>query len=76
MKCIYKNIIEEEEFNSSMLKIGEMMLCLDPYYRNHILLRTFDRFVSLTNPSSTWNTCTKLIGKKLLPGEEVTLIQE
>lgn len=60
-------------FDSSMLKIGEMM---ETETTKYIIIRTYDGFVSLTNPNDTWDEEHKLIGRKLEPGEGITLIQE
>jgi hypothetical protein len=69
----YNKLKEHYPFDSSMLKVGEMMeLSCD----NHIILRTYGEVVDLNDPRKTWNIGVKLQGRKLLPGEGITLIQE
>jgi hypothetical protein len=63
------------DFVSTDLNVGEMMEIVHET-KLHVVLRTFSKFVSLTNPDDTWGTHTKLLGRKLLPGEGITLIQE
>ena len=68
--CTYKSI-----FDSSMLEIGEMMELYEQY-KGFILLRTYNGFVCLNNPKFTWKSDAKLSGRKLYPGEGITLVQE
>lgn len=75
MKIITNFKEKISNFNSSMLDIGEMMV-LHEIYPGEIILRSYNKFVSLTDPSHVWNERTTLTGRKLLPGESVTLIQE
>jgi hypothetical protein len=78
MKLI-KSTIKNEPFDSSMLEVGEMMECTDlnGNAKGHILLRIYaNTLVSLDCPNKTWNVSVKLQGRKLSPGESVTLIQE
>jgi hypothetical protein len=75
MKLV-KAIASSELFDSTKLGIGEMMECQEASHLGHVILATFTKYISLTDPSSTWNRDYKLIGRKLLPGESVTLIQE
>ena len=73
-----KTHFKSKAFNASMLKIGEMMeVTMEPCKsKGEIILRTYDSYISLSNPRSTWgNKCT-IEGRKLLPGESITLIQE
>ncbi len=69
-----------KKFNSSMLKLGEMMEIEGeqdyPEFNNHILLRVYDRVISLHNPKLTWNISVAFPGRKLNPGNGVILIQE
>lgn len=74
MKVI-KNFSQIADFNSTMLEIGEMMEMSKPY-AGHIVLRTYDKFVKLDDQAHTWSIDTIIIGRKLLPGESITLIQE
>lgn len=66
-------------FNASMLSVGEMMEvtenCND-LYKGHILLRTYNGIISLTDPKFLWDIQCSLKGKKFKKGEGVTLIQE
>lgn len=73
-KTNFKSI--QKEFNASMLEIGEMMEVTEGYYSGHVILRCCKIIVSLYNPKDTWNINCTLIGRKLLPGESITLIQE
>lgn len=68
-------------FDSSMLEIGEMMEVQEfGICNNHILLKTYDIIVSLTDPKSTWpatgRSTPRFTGRKLNPGESITLTQE
>jgi len=63
-------------FYSSQLRIGEMMISKDSHYFDHIIIRTGNGFISLTNPEDVWNKYANLKGIKLLSGESITLIQE
>jgi len=68
------------EFYSNMLEIGEMMEITDPlveHKKGDILLRTYSGLVNLNNPANTflWER-SNIAGRKLLPGEGITLIQE
>lgn len=75
----YNSHSSNYNFNSSMLKVGEMMEITDtelPEYYKQIVLRTYDNIVLLNSPKITWLTTAPLKGRKLLPGEGITLIQE
>lgn len=72
-KTNFKSI--QKEFHSSMLKQGEMMEITLGVYTGQVIMRTYDSLVSLTN-ADTWNQNATLIGRKLLPGESITLVQE
>ncbi len=61
------------EFFTSELKIGEMMEV--ELGESHILLKTNDGLVSLTNPNFTWSNEYNIIGRKLDINEGITLIQ-
>jgi len=64
-----------QQFDSSMLKTGEMMETPS----GSILLRGFGALISLSNPDTTWsqpNSNLKIAGRKLQPGESITLTQE
>ena len=67
-------------FNASMLSVGEMMEvtenCDDLLYKGHILLKTYNGIISLTDPEFSWDSKCSLKGKKFKKGEGVTLIQE
>lgn len=80
MKTIpYNSHSSNYNFNSSLLKVGEMMEITDidlPEYHEQIVLRTYSNIVLLNNLSKTWSTTAPLEGRKLLPGEGITLIQE
>lgn len=57
---------------ASLLCVGEMMELGDGV----IILKTYNKLISLTNPLYTWDLDANLLGRKLLPGESVTLTQE
>lgn len=63
-------------FNASMLKIGEMMEVMEGIESGDIFLRTYSEIVNLCRPNYTHLIECTLIGRKLLPGESITLIQE
>ena len=67
-------------FDSSMLKVGEMMQIfdkdVDKKHWGTVGIRIYEDFASLSHPSSTWDVSSKILGRKLLPGESVTLTQE
>jgi len=74
-----KNFKEQKlTITAGELKIGEMMEVTDGDYTEHILLRTYDRLISLSNPNLTWDEPKNITieGIRLLPGQSVTLIQE
>jgi hypothetical protein len=75
MKCIFNSEINVIPFDTSMLKIGEMME-LHEQYIGQVVLCTYKTIISLSDPNHTWGRGTRLSGRKLLPGESVTLIQE
>ena len=81
MAKVTLNLIEEDpNFDSSMLKVGEMMKILDKEIdKKHygtVGIRVYGNFISLSHPDSTWDISTKILGRKLLSGESVTLTQE
>lgn len=63
-------------FSSNQLKIGEMMIGSNSAYDDIIILKTYDRLISLEEHVRSWSLNSEFIGRKLLPGESVTLIQE
>ena len=68
-------------FTANMLEIGEMMEVIDsgnPAINGHILLRSFNVLISLSNPRHTWSNIhtVNILGRKLNSGEGITLIQE
>lgn len=76
-KLTIKFKTNDKPFNSSMLKIGELMeVGLSHAYAEHIIIRVFGKFVSLNSPGITWDESAIIPGRKLLPGESVTLTQE
>lgn len=71
--------IKHQMFTSDELKIGEMMEWEDnasPNNNGGVILRTYDRLVCLNNPSITFKIDSTLCGRKLQPGEGISLIQE
>jgi len=78
MKTIYEHETNFKQFDSSMLRIGDMMQVdnIDEDYGGHVLLMTFRGIISLTDPHYTWACVAELPGRKLGKGEVVTLIQE
>ena len=63
--------------NAQDLKTGDLLEVVTGDYKGEIILKTYECFVMLSDPSSTWSlgTC-GLLGRKLLPGETITLIVE
>ena len=76
MKTIRYLNSEKKFFNTQMLEVGEMMEIIETKYKGNILLRTYFGFVNLNSPDITWGEGCNLQGRKLLPGEGITLIQE
>ena len=71
------NFIVAKDILASSLKVGDMMVITEAgCYTGHVILRTYDALCSLTNPNSTWGVGAPHKGRKLLPGESVTLTQE
>ena len=63
--------------NGQDLKIGDLLEIVIGDYKGEIILKTYECFVLLSNPNNTWSLDTPgLIGRKLLPGERITLIVE
>lgn len=73
-KTNFKSI--QKGFNASMLEIGEMMEVTEECYSGHVLLRCYGYVVSLFDPKEAWDIDCSLTGRKLLPGESITLTQE
>lgn len=82
---IEKNLKTQIFTHVGELEIGDMMVIQsdDPYisqFNGMILLKTFSGYVTLDNPRNTWGLSVEvnkqLKGRKLLPGESVSLIQE
>jgi len=73
---------KEKPFDSSMLRVGEMMEVLEfGPHNGQILLRAYGSLISLTDPNGTWSfeslhLCPAFTGRKLQPGESITLTQE
>jgi len=44
--------------------------------RSEVIMKVYDGFISLTDPSITWKPFVVFSGRKLNAGESVTLIQE
>ena len=63
--------------NAQDLEVGDLLEIVEGSYKDEIILRTYECFVMLSDPGSTWslNTC-GLLGRKLLPGESITLTVE
>jgi hypothetical protein len=78
MKTKPYNINNPVIIEARNLSIGEMMIAdgMHVDYRNHILLMTYAGVISLSDPEITWDKDCTLTGRKLLPGEGITLIQE
>lgn len=65
----------EEEFNASMLKVGEMMEVTDEgTFKGNVLIRAYNNIVNLNDVSDTWSTDCNWKGKKLEKGERVTIV--
>jgi len=75
MSILERNYNLEEKFSSTKLKIGEMME-IELNKEIHVILKTYDRFVSLSEPIKVWTHDVDIIGRKLLKGESITLTQE
>ena len=74
MKLNYKT---DNLTNAQDLKIGDLLEITTGDYKGEIILKTYECFVLLSDPGSTWSLgSTGLIGRKLLPGESITLIVE
>lgn len=75
-------IIEKQNMyfpiRASLMKIGQLARVINPEtnYMRHIVLRTFDGIVSLSNPGLTWSTDCSLQVELLPPGYQITLEQE
>jgi len=67
------------QFDSSMLKVGEMMECTDDKYPERlgeIITKVANLSTMSLNDMKHWNATSKVIGRKLQPGESITLTQE
>lgn len=67
----------EERFNSSMLKFGEMMESVS----GNILIKSDNRLIYISGGLVNWDPAdggrhVDIYGRKLLPGESITLTQE
>ena len=63
--------------NAQDLEVGDLLEITVGAFRSEIILKTFECFVQLSDPNNTWNLCTSgLLGRKLLPGESITLTVE
>lgn len=71
---------KEPLFAAKDLEVGEMMVIIDPEFchNGHIIMRTYDRILSLTKPDYTWSNPEKVSfrGRKLKKGETFTLTQK
>lgn len=63
-------------FDSSMLKVGEMMKIEEGNYQREIILRVYDELVSLTDPDHIWGLSTRLRGTKLPAGTKVEIVSK
>ena len=63
--------------NAQDLEIGDLLEIVTGDYKGEIILKTYECFVQLSDPNNTWSlgTC-GILGRKLLPGESITLIVE
>lgn len=67
----------EEKFNSSFLKIGEIIQINDPdvkEYNGKYLIKTFDNLTMIENPNKTWSKNCGILGKKLPKGTKIEII--
>ena len=63
--------------NGQDLKIGDLLEITTGDYEGEIILKTYECFVRLSDPNNTWSLNTPgLLGRKLLPGESITLTVE
>ena len=63
--------------NAQDLEVGDLLEIVEGSYKDEIILRTYECFVMLSDPGSTWSLSTcGLLGRKLLPGESITLTVE
>ena len=79
MSILTRNLkLNNTVFDSSRLKIGEMMVSSLEFAvgPNQILFRTRNSIVSLSQPELIWDQSIAILGRKLLPGESIILTQE
>ncbi len=63
--------------NAQDLEIGDLLEIVEGSFKGEIILKTYECFVMLSDPNNTWNLSTSgLLGRKLLPGESITLTVE
>ena len=63
--------------NAQDLEIGDLLEIVEGSFKGEIILKTYECFVQLSDPNNTWNLSTSgLLGRKLLPGESITLTVE
>ena len=63
--------------NGQDLEIGDLLEIVTGDFKGEIILKTYRCFVQLSDPKNTWSLGTSgFIGRKLLPGESITLIVE
>ena len=55
------------------LQVGEAAVVLEGEAKDHVILRTHDRLISLTNPTLSWNGYCDLTIRKLEPGTVVSI---
>ena len=79
MKAVAKLVNHSNLITPDVLGVGEMMVVIDDDSgcNGDVFLRVYNLIINLNEPGSTWNPKGCLItGRKLLPGESITLIQE
>ena len=63
--------------NAQDLEVGDLLEIVEGSFQGEIILKTYECFVMLSDPGSTWSLNTGgLLGRKLLPGESITLTVE
>jgi hypothetical protein len=76
---IKPNPIPSQSISCQNTKIGDMMEIVGSnheMYLGRILLKTFNGFVCLQDPSETWDNKSTFQVKLLNPGDQVILTQE
>ena len=63
--------------NAQDLETGDLLEIVEGSFKGEIILKTYECFVMLSDPGSTWSLSTcGLLGRRLLPGESITLTVE